>query len=235
MVGGQAHPTPAAKETVSMYFDQILHDHGARASYLIASRQSGEAAIVDPGPDLVPYGALLRERALILRSVIDTRVHADHLSGARRLATNYGAALCLPAAATVAYPFHPLADGDMLELGPLRLRVLHTHGQRAESISLVLTDTARSSEPRLVLTDEFPFIGDGGRTDLNGDAAAQRESLTHLLRLPDWVAVFPNRVAEPGNAAMGGRPIATIGYERIANPSARLDRPAPSMLRRSLP
>ena len=69
-----------------MYVDQIPHDRGARASYLIAPRQSGEAAVVDPGPDPVPYGALLRERALILRCVIATRVHADHLTGARRLA-----------------------------------------------------------------------------------------------------------------------------------------------------
>ena len=144
MAGGQAHPTPAAKETVSMYFDQILHDHGARASYLIASRQSGEAAVVDPGPNLVPYGALLRERALILRYVIDTRVHADHLTGARRLAANHGAVLCLPAATPVAYPFHPLADGDMLELGPLRLRVLQAHG-RGQSRSRSYLPTPREA------------------------------------------------------------------------------------------
>jgi glyoxylase-like metal-dependent hydrolase (beta-lactamase superfamily II) len=209
-----------------MYFDQILHDHGARASYLIASRQSGEAAVVDPGPDPVPYGALLRERALILRFVIDTRVHDDHLTGARRLAANHGAALCLPAAAPVAYPFHPLADGDVLQLGSLRLRALHTRWRRRTSISLVLTDTARSTEPRLVLTDEFPSVGEVGQPDLNGDAAARREIVSRLLQLPDWVAIFPGRITEPGGALMDGRPITTVGYERLADLPARSDRAA---------
>jgi glyoxylase-like metal-dependent hydrolase (beta-lactamase superfamily II) len=209
-----------------MYFDQILHDHGARASYLIASRQSGEAAVIDPGPDPVPYGALLRERALILRYVIDTRVHAERLTGARRLAANHGATLCLPAAAPVAYPFHPLADGDVLELGTLRLRALRTQERQPASVSLVLTDTARSDEPRLVLTDEFSAGGEVGQPALNGDAAARREVVSRLLRLPDWVAIFPGRIAAPGDSASVGRPISTIGYERLANPSARPDRAA---------
>jgi glyoxylase-like metal-dependent hydrolase (beta-lactamase superfamily II) len=68
-----------------MYFKQVLDERCGCASYLIASRQSQEAAIVDPSLNIDPYEALLRERGFRLRYVIDTHVHADHVSGARRL------------------------------------------------------------------------------------------------------------------------------------------------------
>ena len=69
-----------------MYFKQILDERCGCASYLIASRQSHEAAIVDPSIETAQYEPLLRERGFQLRYVIDTHVHADHVSGARRLA-----------------------------------------------------------------------------------------------------------------------------------------------------
>src|SRR5215213_7904432 len=109
-----------------MYFKQILDERCGCASYLIASRQSHEAAIVDPSIETAQYGALLAERDFRLRYVIDTHVHADHVSGARRLAARHGAAVCLHESTRVTYPFRPLADGEELELGQLRLRVLHT-------------------------------------------------------------------------------------------------------------
>jgi glyoxylase-like metal-dependent hydrolase (beta-lactamase superfamily II) len=65
-----------------MYFKQILDERCGCASYLIASRQSHEAAIVDPSIDTAQYEPLLRERGFTLRYVIDTHVHADHVSGA---------------------------------------------------------------------------------------------------------------------------------------------------------
>src|SRR5579864_5630917 len=105
----------------AMYFKQFLDERCGCASYLIASRQSHEAAIVDPAVVTDQYEALLRERGFQLRYVIDTHVHADHVSGARSLAAAHGAALCLHESARVTYPFHPLKDGDELALGQLRL------------------------------------------------------------------------------------------------------------------
>src|SRR5260370_8023408 len=78
-----------------MYFKQFLDERYGCASYMVASRQSHEAAIVDPSLDVDPYEALLGERNFQLRYVIDTHVHADHLSGARQLAATHGANLCL--------------------------------------------------------------------------------------------------------------------------------------------
>ena len=89
----------------AMYFKQILDERCGCASYLIASRQSHEAAVVDPSIDLEQYDALLQERDFTLKYVIDTHVHADHVSGARKLAEQHGAALCLHESAGVSYQF----------------------------------------------------------------------------------------------------------------------------------
>lgn len=210
-----------------MYFKQILDERCGCASYLVASRTSHEAAIVDPSIDTQQYEALLRERNFRLRYVIDTHIHADHVSGARALRTTHGAELCLHESARVAYPFRPLKDGEELALGQLRLRALHTPGHRAELISILIVNPPRSPEPSMVLTGDSLLVGDVGRPDFGGgDPAAQYESLTRLLRLPDWVAVFPGHFEGPCGKGMCGRPSTTIGFERLYNPLARLDRGA---------
>jgi len=77
----------------------------------------------------------------------------------------------------------------------------------------------------MVLTGDSLLVGDVGRPDFGGgDAAAQYESLIRLLRLPDWVAVFPGHFEGPCGKGMCGRPSTTIGFERLFNPLARLDR-----------
>src|SRR5579884_2318937 len=146
-----------------MYFKQILDERLGCASYLIASRESHEAAIVDPSLETDVYEDLLAARDFTLRYVIDTHVHADHVSGARRLADRHGAELCLHEAARVTYPFHPLHDGDVLPLGQLRLQVLHTPGHRPELISLLIINPPRSPEPSMVLTGDSLLVGDVGR------------------------------------------------------------------------
>jgi rhodanese-related sulfurtransferase len=152
-------------------------------------------------------------------------VHADHVSGGRQLAGRHGAELCLHEAAKVTYPFRALRDSEELELGQLRLRVLHTPGHRAELISLLVVNPPRSPEPSMVLTGDSLLVGDVGRPDFGGgDATAQWESVTRLLRLPDWVAVFPGHFEGPCGKGMCGRPSTTIGFERLFNTLARLDR-----------
>lgn len=208
-----------------MYFKQLLDERCGCASYVIASRQSHEAAIVDPSIEIEQYEALLREREFRLRYVIDTHIHADHVSGARRLVEMHGADLCLHESAKVTYPFRPLHDGETLELGQLRLRVVHTPGHRPELLSLLVVNPERSPEPSMVLTGDSLLVGDVGRPDFGGgDAGAQYESLTRLLRLPDWVAVFPGHFEGPCGKGMCGRPSTTIGFERLYNPLARLER-----------
>lgn len=209
-----------------MYFKQILDEHNGCASYLVASRGSREAAIVDPSADLEPYETVLAQRGFRLRYVIDTHVHADHFSLARTLAAAHGAELCLHEAAEVTYPHRALHDEE-LPLGELRLRVWHTPGHRLELASILVIDPARSPEPAMALTGDLLLAGDVGRPDFGGgDAAAQYESIGRLLRLPDWVAVFPGHFEGPCGKSMAGQPSTTIGYERLYNPLLRLSRDA---------
>jgi hydroxyacylglutathione hydrolase len=209
-----------------VYFKQFLDERCGCASYLIASRQSHEAAVVDPAIDTDQYDELLRERGFRLKYVIDTHVHADHVSGARRLVGKHGAELCLHESAAVTFPFRGLKDGEELPIGQLRLRILHTPGHRSELISVLVVNPPRSPEPSMVLTGDSLLVGDVGRPDFGGgDATVQYESVTRLLRLPDWVAVFPGHFEGPCGKGMCGRPSTTIGFERLFNPLLRLDRP----------
>jgi glyoxylase-like metal-dependent hydrolase (beta-lactamase superfamily II)/rhodanese-related sulfurtransferase len=210
---------------MSMYFKQFLDEVCGCASYLVASRQSHDAAIIDPSMAIEQYEALLEQRGFRLRYVIDTHIHADHVSGARRLAAAHGAELCLHESAQVTYPFRALRDNEVLPLGPLQLRVVHTPGHRPELMSILVVNPDRSAEPSMVLTGDSLLVGDVGRPDFGGgDATAQYESLTRLLQLPDWVAVFPGHFEGPCGKGMCGRPSTTIGFERLFNPLAQLDR-----------
>jgi glyoxylase-like metal-dependent hydrolase (beta-lactamase superfamily II)/rhodanese-related sulfurtransferase len=215
----------ARRKEPGVYFKQILDERCGCASYLVASRQTGEAAIIDPAIVIDQYDALLQERSFRLQYVIDTHVHADHVSGARALAAEHGAEVCLHESAKVSYPFRPLRSGEELALGQLRLRIIHTPGHRPELISILVVNPERSPEPSMVLTGDSLLVGDVGRPDFGGgDARDQYESLSQLLRLPDWVAVFPGHFEGPCGKGMCGRPSTTIGFERLFNPLARMPR-----------
>jgi len=102
---------------------------------------------------------------------------------------------------------------------------LHTPGHRPELISILLINPTRSSEPSMALTGDSLLVGDVGRPDFGGgDAATQFESVMRLLRLPDWVAVFPGHFEGPCGNGMCGRPSTTIGFERLYNPLLHLER-----------
>src|SRR5712692_1920764 len=113
-----------------MYFKQILNEDSGCSSYVIASRQSKEAVVVDPALDVGQYVLLAGRRDFTIRLVIDTHIHADHVSGARRLAEQTGAQVAMHESADVLFPFPKLTDGEIIPLGQLRLELWHTPGHR---------------------------------------------------------------------------------------------------------
>jgi hydroxyacylglutathione hydrolase len=207
-----------------MYFKQFLHDETGCASYFLASRQSREAAVVDPQLDIQPYLDLAAERDYRITDVIDTHLHADHVSGNRALAQAAGARIWLHASADVRFDFNPLVDGQELHLGQLLIQVVHTPGHRPESICLLVTNPPRSPMPSLILSGDTLFVGDVGRPDFGGPegAIAQYDSIRRLLRLEDYLEVFPAHFEGSCGKGMCGRPSTTIGFERRFNPVLQL-------------
>ncbi len=207
-----------------MYFKQFLHDDLGCSSYLIASRESREAAVIDPHRDVQQYLDLAAERGYNIVAVIDTHLHADHVSGNRDLAAATGAHLYLYEEADTLFPFQPLQDGNVISLGQVDLRVVHTPGHRPEGLSLLVINPPRSPEPSMVLSGDSLFVGDVGRPDFGGPEGAkqQYQSIQKLLQLEDYVEVFPAHFEGSCGKGMCGRPSSTIGFERRFNLALQL-------------
>ena len=207
-----------------MYFKQFLHDNLGCSSYFIASRDSREAAVIDPQRDVQQYVDLAAERGYNIVAIVDTHLHADHVTGNRDLAAATGAELYLYQDTDTLFPFHPLQDGDAISLGQVVLRVVHTPGHRPEALSLLVVNPPRSSEPSMVLSGDTMFVGDVGRPDFGGPegASQQYHSIQKLLQLEDYVEVFPAHFEGSCGKGMCGRPSSTIGFERRFNPVLQL-------------
>lgn len=200
----------------------------AHASYLIGDEQTQTAVVVDPQRDVDQYLAFAKEHDVRIAHVVLTHFHADFVAGHLELRDRAGAAIYLGAAAKAEYAFTPLGDGDVIELGRVRLQALETPGHTVESISLVVYDADRSATvPQAVLTGDTLFVGDVGRPDLRvalGWSANDLGSLLYdslhgkLLALPDAVAVYPAHGAGSlCGKALSKETVSTIGEQRQSN------------------
>jgi hydroxyacylglutathione hydrolase len=161
---------------------------------------------------------------MILRHyhVVDTHVHADHVSGGRALADAAGGEYVLWTGAEVGYRFHGVADGDVLKLGNVELNVLHTPGHTPEHVSLVVVDRARGSTPWMALTGHTLMVGDMGRTELATSAKDGARDLfrsaQRLRALPAHVEVLPGAFSgSVCGRGLSGKAFSTIGFERLHN------------------
>ncbi|HKV27083.1 MAG TPA: rhodanese-like domain-containing protein [Candidatus Acidoferrales bacterium] len=211
-----------------MIFKQFYLPCLAHASYLIGDEETGTAAVVDPQRDTDQYIALAVEHALKIKHVFLTHFHADFVAGHLELRDRVGATIYLGAAAKAKYAFTPRRDGDILEFGRVRLRVLETPGHTPESISIVVYDlSASDTEPHAVLTGDTLFIGDVGRPDLRaalGWSATELGSMlfdslhTKLLSLPDESLVYPAHGAGTlCGKALSKETVSTLGEQRRSN------------------
>ena len=211
-----------------MILRQFLHTDPVAASYVFGCGGKAIGAVVDPLGNIAPYLRTSEETGMRIRYVIDTHLHADHVSAGRELAKTAGAEYALFAGANVNFPFHKVRDGDVLELGNVTIKVLHTPGHTPEHISLVVTDHTRSEEPWFVLTGHTLMVGDLGRTELATSAEEGARnlfaSMQRLKALPDHLEVLPG--AYSGSVcgrSLSGKPTSTIGFEKRYNKAFRIE------------
>lgn len=164
-------------------------------SYLVGS--GGEAFVIDPSVDTHIYEQLARQHGWTIRYVLETHLHADHLSRARQLVQATGATLVLPQSDPRQYPFQPIGAGDSLAVGSLTLQALITPGHTEHSVCYYLPEG-------MLITGDTLFTNGVGRPDLHthtgegqSRAALLYDSLHQLLALPADTRVLPGHTAGP--------------------------------------
>ena len=212
-----------------MYFNQIAVSGLGCFSYVIGCPGAKAMAVVDPKRDVQDYLDISREEGMRITHIFNTHVHADHVSGDQELRSATDADIYIHESAPVEYRHKDLADGDVFEIGAAKIQVLHTPGHTPNAVSLLVTDTVRSSDPQMLLTGDLLFVGDVGRPDLAGEEILEEQvkNLYHSLYVrlsdyPDHLEVFPAH----GEGSLCGRGMSakkssTLGYERRANPMLR--------------
>lgn len=229
--GRDGVPGPAP----GVVFERLEAGGLAHYSYLIGDTLTGDAAVIDPRRDVEAYLELARRHRLTIRHAIETHVHADFVSGARELARRTGASIhaSVEGGATYGFPVVPLRDGDVLAVGGVRLRALHTPGHTPEHMAFLVSQRGQPERAWALLTGDFLFAGSVGRPDLMGventDRLARKlwESLqTAFTDLPDALPIYPaHGPGSPCGAGITereGQP--TLGTERASNPALQFDR-----------
>jgi hydroxyacylglutathione hydrolase len=204
-----------------MIFQQFRHEEGGCLSYLVGCTRAEVCAVVDPQYDIVPYIRYAADHRMKITHIFETHAQADHISGAKKLADATGAGIHYHESAETGFPVTRVKDGDVIAVGNIRLKILHTPGHTSDSVSIVVTDTTRASEPWLILTGDTLFVGDTGRPDLDGSAEKLYDSIWNkLLKFDDSVEIYPTHFAGSScGKAMSPKPSSTIGFERRFNPS----------------
>jgi glyoxylase-like metal-dependent hydrolase (beta-lactamase superfamily II) len=181
-------------------------------SYVVAA--GDQAAVIDPSLASSIYLEIARQHRWTITHVIDTHIHADHLSRAPELAKEAGAVRLMPPQHRARFAFTPMADGESIRLGTATFRALHTPGHTAESTSFVLNEAA-------VFTGDTLFTNSVGRPDLHASADAARErasalfaSLHRLRQLRPETIVLPAHTSEP--IAFDGRAVSATLNEVTA-------------------
>jgi len=213
-----------------MYFEQVTTPGLGCFSYAVGCPVAGVMCVVDPRRDTKIYLRMAEEYGMRITHIFDTHVHADHVSGAQQLRAETGATINIHESAPVKYEAQKVKHGDEFKFGNALVRILYTPGHTPNSISLLVSDLARSPLPQMILTGDLLFVGDIGRPDLPGAEILeeQTENLYNSLhktlgQLPDYLEVYPGH--GQGSLCGGGmsaKPFTTLGYERLANPMLQI-------------
>ena len=193
-----------------MIFRQLFERESSTYTYLIACEKTRQALLIDTVKSQIQlYLQLLRELNLTLVYVLDTHTHADHITGAGALRDLTGASTLLGAEAHSSCVSKAMQDQDLIRVGELVIKALHTPGHTDDSYSFILEDAGQT----YAFTGDTLLIRGTGRTDFqNGNARDQYTSLfEQLLTLPDNTWVYPAHDYK-------GWTVSTIGEEKAHNP-----------------
>lgn len=222
--------TRSPREIRMKSIEQIYTGCLAQGAYFIESE--GEAAVIDPLRETLPYIRRAEERGVKIKYIFETHFHADFVSGHVDLAEKTGAQIVYGPTAQTTFESHIASDNEEFSIGKLTIRVLHTPGHTQESTTYLLTD--ESGKQTAIFTGDTLFIGDVGRPDL----AQKSEELTQedmagslydslrskIMTLPDDIIVYPAHGA--GSAC--GKNISsetwdTLGSQKKINYALRAD------------
>jgi len=185
-----------------MFFKQIKHV-GDNFSYVIADEVTKEAAVVDPSFNSIEIISLLKSLSFRAKYIIDTHYHIDHTAGNQDIKLAFDAEVVAHRLARIAKDIS-VVDDDTINVGKIRIRVIHTPGHTPDGICLLFDNK--------LLTGDMVFVGECGRTDLpDGSARDMYHSFfDKLMKLDDGIEVYPGH-------DYGPRPYSTLGLEKKTN------------------
>ena len=194
-----------------MIFKQLFDNNSSTYTYLIASANGREALIIDPVEENVAeYIKLLEELNLKLVKVIDTHIHADHVTGASKLKNNTNCTTIMGENSPAETVDLKLKDGEIIKVDQTQIKALYTPGHTSDSYSFLMNNYLFSGDTLL--------INGTGRTDFqNGSSEDAYHSLFNkLLKLPEETLLYPGH-------DYNGRKVSTIGDEKKFNPRLQVD------------
>jgi hydroxyacylglutathione hydrolase len=186
-----------------MFFRQIKY-YGDNFSYLIADETTREAVVVDPSFNVNIIMQILRDEKLILKYIFNTHGHGDHTAGNESLKRAFNAKVVAHKSSGISKDIS-VNDGDILTVGKIQIKVIHTPGHTLDSICLLINN-------KKLLSGDTLFVGECGRTDLPGGNTKElyHSLFNKLVKLDDDIEVYPGH-------DYGIQPHSTIGIEKRTN------------------
>lgn len=212
-----------------MIVEQLYTGCLAEAAYYIESK--GEAVVIDPLRETKPYLDLAQKNGAKIKYILETHFHADFVSGHLDLAKATGASIVFGPTAQPKFEAHVAQDGELLKVGDIQIKVLHTPGHTMESTTYLLKD--ENGKDYAVFTGDTLFLGDVGRPDLAVKSDLSREDLAgflfdslrqKIMPLADEVIVYPGHGA--GSACgkkMSSDTSGLLGDQKRENYALRAD------------
>jgi hydroxyacylglutathione hydrolase len=164
-----------------VYLQQFFVKGLGHASYLLGDPDAGRAAVIDPRRDIGAYLVAARAEGLQITEILETHVHNDYVSGADDLRRVTGATVHVAATAGLTRPHRPLADGDEVRVGSLRIRAIATPGHTPDHLSFAVADLSRSDEDWILFSGGALLVGTAARPDLLGGPDEARSAARELF------------------------------------------------------